>query len=178
MNITLDPRYVWRRLAPANLRYPTSEDIGNQQGSDQQDRTLLTCHTCSMVVLGGGRDNVRCPRCGAMVHHRKPRSLSRSWALLLAAVILYVPANVFPIMTVTYLGRAEADTILGRQRAGPGRGVANCHRCLYGKHSGANHQNPAVGMGLYCDRLGVVWSTQGAHIDLSYHGADRAMVDG
>ncbi|BDW89125.1 paraquat-inducible protein A [Thalassospira tepidiphila] len=112
MNITLDPRYVWRRLAPANLRYPTSEDIGNQQGSDQQDSTLLTCHTCSMVVLGGGHENVRCPRCGAMVHHRKPRSLSRSWALLLAAVILYVPANVFPIMTVTYLGRAEADTIL------------------------------------------------------------------
>jgi paraquat-inducible protein A len=112
MNITLDPRYVWRRLAPENLHYPTLDDIDNPTGADRQDRTFLTCHTCAMVVLGGGRGNVRCPRCGATVHHRKPRSLSRAWALLLAAVILYVPANFFPIMTVTYLGRAEADTIL------------------------------------------------------------------
>lgn len=112
MNVTLDPRYVWRRLAPENLRYPTSDDISSPENSDQQGRTLLTCHTCAMVVLAGGGEHVRCPRCGAVVHHRKPRSLSRAWALLLAAVILYVPANVFPIMTVTYLGRAEADTIL------------------------------------------------------------------
>jgi paraquat-inducible protein A len=112
MNVTLDPRYVWRRLAPANLHYPASDDIDTQVGSDPQSSTLLNCHTCAMVVRGGGHEKVRCPRCGAMVHHRKPRSLSRAWALLLAAVVLYVPANVFPIMTVTYLGRAEADTIL------------------------------------------------------------------
>ncbi|KJE35412.1 paraquat-inducible protein A [Thalassospira sp. HJ] len=109
MNVTLDSRYVWRRLAPGTLRYPTSDDIAD---ADHQKEPLLTCHTCAMVVLGNGRQDVRCPRCGDLVHLRKPRSLSRAWALLLAAVILYVPANVFPIMTVTYLGRGEADTIL------------------------------------------------------------------
>lgn len=112
MNVTLDPRYVWRRLAPANLTYPEVRDIQSKNSADQSNRTLLTCHTCAMVVEGNGKEHARCPRCGDMVHYRKPRSLSRAWALLLTAVILYVPANVFPIMTVTYLGRAEADTIL------------------------------------------------------------------
>ncbi|WP_417828744.1 paraquat-inducible protein A [Thalassospira sp.] len=112
MNITLDPRYVWRRLAPAGLVYPTTDILADQSNGDENSQTFMTCHTCAMVVLDDGTGHVRCPRCGDIVHHRKPRSLSRAWALLLAAVILYVPANVFPIMTVTYLGRAEADTIL------------------------------------------------------------------
>ncbi|NIY74496.1 paraquat-inducible protein A [Thalassospira sp. HF15] len=112
MNITLDPRYVWRRLAPTGLSYPEATDIKTQNSADQSTRTLLTCHTCAMVVDSRDKEHARCPRCGDMVHHRKPRSLSRAWALLVAAVILYIPANVFPIMTVTYLGRTEADTIL------------------------------------------------------------------
>jgi paraquat-inducible protein A len=46
------------------------------------------------------------------VHERKTNSVARTWALLLTATILYVPANVFPVMTVTSLGRAQSDTIL------------------------------------------------------------------
>jgi len=53
-----------------------------------------------------------CPRCGARLHHRKPRSLQRTSALLLAAAILYVPANLLPIMQTTSLGRVQSDTIL------------------------------------------------------------------
>lgn len=119
MNITLDPRTVWRRIAPAGLRYLTEDDLtesrsngsghNNAKGSDAG---LMTCHTCSMVVAARNVDHGHCPRCGAVVHLRKARSLSRAFALLLTAVVLYIPANVFPIMTVTYLGRAEADTIL------------------------------------------------------------------
>jgi paraquat-inducible protein A len=111
MNITLDPRYVWRRLAPKNLHYPTQYDLGAASAKPGGERNVLSCHTCSMVVLDNGV-STKCPRCGDQVHHRKPRSLSRAWALLVTAIILYVPANVFPIMKVTYLGRAEADTII------------------------------------------------------------------
>jgi len=54
-----------------------------------------------------------CPRCGTSLQHsRKPNSISRTWALLITAVALYIPANSFPIMTVTQLGKSEADTIL------------------------------------------------------------------
>jgi paraquat-inducible protein A len=55
---------------------------------------------------------VRCPRCGAALHRRIPRSLSRSWAFLLAAMLLYVPANTQPIMHTTTLGQSQSDTIL------------------------------------------------------------------
>ncbi len=53
-----------------------------------------------------------CPRCGAALHHRKPDSIRRTWALVLAAYIFYIPANVLPITTVIYVGRAQSDTIM------------------------------------------------------------------
>jgi paraquat-inducible protein A len=59
-----------------------------------------------------GRGRLRCPRCNAVLHRRIPRSLSRSWAFLIAAAMLYIPANVLPIMQVTSLGRTQADTII------------------------------------------------------------------
>ena len=116
MNVTLDPRNVWRRIAPASLRYLDQSDLAELSNGNSVSQArhygLLTCHTCAMVVQDQKDGHTRCPRCGDAVHQRKARSLSRAWALLATAVILYVPANIFPIMTVTYLGRSEADTIL------------------------------------------------------------------
>ena len=74
---------------------------------------LASCHDCALVVRApAGHGGARCPRCGAAIHTRKPNSIARTWALLITAVILYVPANVFPVMTVTSLGRAQSDTII------------------------------------------------------------------
>jgi paraquat-inducible protein A len=70
---------------------------------------LAGCHVCTQ--LSPARHH-HCPRCGAPLHLRKPHSLQRSWALLLTALILYVPANVYPIMQVTSLGQTQSDTIL------------------------------------------------------------------
>jgi paraquat-inducible protein A len=53
-----------------------------------------------------------CPRCGVALHARIPRSLSRTWAWLVAAIMLYLPANLLPIMHVTSFGRTRSDTIL------------------------------------------------------------------
>ncbi|MCC9622725.1 paraquat-inducible protein A [Thalassospira sp. MA62] len=114
MSVTLDPRSIWRRMAPVDLKYPTVDDFDANKGSHdpQSGARILTCHHCAMVVMTNGETSTTCPRCGGKVHYRKPRSLSRAWAFLVTAMVLYIPANVFPIMTVTYLGRAEADTIL------------------------------------------------------------------
>lgn len=73
---------------------------------------LVGCELCGLVSRhkSGGRS--RCPRCQQRLHSRKPESLSRTWAFLIAAAILYIPANVFPVMTVTYFGAGEPDTIL------------------------------------------------------------------
>ncbi len=77
--------------------------------------SLILCQDCHLLIKAGPlppHGNARCPRCGARVYRRKPNSLTRTWALTLAAAILYIPANVFPVMTVVSLGRSEPDTIL------------------------------------------------------------------
>jgi paraquat-inducible protein A len=72
------------------------------------------CHDCRLLcrLPEHGAHGANCPRCGAALHERKPRSLERTWAFLIAAALCYVPANVLPIMKITSLGRAQADTIL------------------------------------------------------------------
>jgi paraquat-inducible protein A len=54
-----------------------------------------------------------CPRCGSTVHERKPDSISRTWALVMAAIVLYIPANVYPVLTVIQLGAGQPSTIMG-----------------------------------------------------------------
>lgn len=76
---------------------------------------LASCHECSLTVrLPTSAHGVAlaCPRCGADVHRRKVDSIARSWALLIAAAVFYIPANLFPVMTVISLGKAQSDTIM------------------------------------------------------------------
>ena len=79
-----------------------------------RDLGLVSCHLCKLVVRlpGGAEGHPRCPRCGNALHSRLPNSLSRTWALLIASMILYIPANVLPIMTTTVLGTESPSTIL------------------------------------------------------------------
>ncbi len=77
---------------------------------------LFSCHSCHLLsrALAPGSDQRQvCPRCGAGLHLRKPHSIARTWALLIASAIFYVPANMLPITTVVSFGRAQSDTILG-----------------------------------------------------------------
>jgi paraquat-inducible protein A len=53
-----------------------------------------------------------CPRCGARLRLRKAASLSRTWTLLVAAMVLYIPANVLPIMQTESLFGGQTDTIM------------------------------------------------------------------
>ncbi|HWT80956.1 MAG TPA: paraquat-inducible protein A, partial [Candidatus Methylomirabilis sp.] len=76
-------------------------------------RGLLSCHVCGLLSRGGHRGRtLHCPRCSAPLHFRKPNSVARSWAFLVAAYILYIPANVLPIMETSSLFGAQADTIM------------------------------------------------------------------
>ncbi|RTZ76151.1 MAG: paraquat-inducible membrane protein A [Gammaproteobacteria bacterium] len=79
-----------------------------------RDLGLISCHLCKLVVRPpqGIDTPARCPRCGSELHSRLPNSLSRTWALLIASMILYIPANVLPIMKTTVLGTENPSTIL------------------------------------------------------------------
>lgn len=68
------------------------------------------CHTCLALV---GLAEGRCPRCASHVHDRIPHSLQRTVALLIAAAVLYLPANLLPIMTTDQLGQSTDSTIIG-----------------------------------------------------------------
>jgi paraquat-inducible protein A len=59
-----------------------------------------------------GAHEGRCPRCGVKLHFRKPDSIQRTWAFLIAAAVCYVPANLFPVLTTTTAAGPESDTIM------------------------------------------------------------------
>ena len=74
---------------------------------------LMACHTCGMLAKSPAHaHDVLCPRCAAHLHFRKPNSVSRTWAYLIAATILYIPANVLPVMETSSLFGGQRDTIM------------------------------------------------------------------
>jgi paraquat-inducible protein A len=74
---------------------------------------LLCCHACRLLSRPAPHSHeASCPRCGAPLHLRKPASTTRAWALLITAVILYIPANVLPMMHTSSLFGAQSDTIM------------------------------------------------------------------
>jgi paraquat-inducible protein A len=97
----LDRELVWRGLAPAASaladRDMTARSIG--------------CDVCGLVTRAWSGE--RCPRCRHALGERKENSVARVWACVVAAAILYVPANALPVMTIVRLGRGGARTILG-----------------------------------------------------------------
>ncbi len=76
---------------------------------------LLACEACDQVVRADAAHlhGLACPRCGEALHRRKPDSLNRTWALALTAAILYVPANLLPVLTVISFGQGAPSTIVG-----------------------------------------------------------------
>lgn len=72
---------------------------------------LLLCDTCLMVNSAGGILRPACARCGAHLYARKPGSLARTWAYLIAAAILYIPANLLPVMHSGSIFDSQTDTI-------------------------------------------------------------------
>lgn len=80
-----------------------------------RQRGMVNCHSCHLLCQLPSQEkngNISCPRCGAALHSRKNNSLARCWALLIAASILLIPANLLPITITSALGQTQADTIL------------------------------------------------------------------
>jgi len=102
-NATLHPETLWQLIGSG------TDDPASASSPD----ALIGCHECSHVSnVHHVQHGERCSRCEARLHHRKPNSIARSWALLVAAIILYIPANLYPIMTVISFGKGAPDTIL------------------------------------------------------------------
>lgn len=95
-----EPHEFWARV-----RYR-----GADAASVRAGEPTVSCRVCHLLLLE--RDgHEHCPRCGSGLASRIHDSINRTWALLWTAAILFVPANLFPIMTVSQLGRGDPDTI-------------------------------------------------------------------
>jgi paraquat-inducible protein A len=99
--IQLDERTVWEMLRPQR------RDPGRRPPPGQ----TIGCIICDLIV-GLENDGQRCPRCRARIHARKPGSIQRTLAFVIAGYLLYIPANTLPVLTTVQFGRQEHNTIL------------------------------------------------------------------
>lgn len=96
LELAIDRTALWQRIHPS----PTSEQT---PGPDWHG-----CGECGMVQPPGER----CVRCHHRLHRRKRDSLHRTAALVATGFILYLPANLYPVLTVVMLGKGQPSTIL------------------------------------------------------------------
>ena len=104
---TIDNDWMWFSLAGEPLAPENS-----RTGTTAAEQHLAGCPTCGLVNRLDASSR-RCQRCGERLHSRLPHSLQRTWALLIAAALLYLPANLYPIMITERLGDSNASTIIG-----------------------------------------------------------------
>ena len=107
----LDRQLMWEDMARRGI--PEPDDPEAALPVTVPTPGALACDTCGQVSRPGTAPHPRCPRCGSRLEHRKPNSLARTWALTLAAAVLYIPANIYPVLTVIQLGAGAPSTILG-----------------------------------------------------------------
>ncbi len=100
-----DAEIIWDQISAYKRPDLKHDNLGQTK--------MVNCHNCNLLTsLPVDAHNVCCPRCDSPLHFRKPDSLVRSSALLIAAIVLFIPANLLPMMVVTNLGSTEGDTIM------------------------------------------------------------------
>lgn len=96
-------------------RYAEDAGLVEQSGQGlQRDQPHGACRACGFIQnLAPDTEHVQCRRCSARLYWRKPESSSHTWAFVLAASVLYVPANLLPVMYIHVPTGTSAHTILG-----------------------------------------------------------------
>ncbi|MDB5777352.1 MAG: Paraquat-inducible protein [Herbaspirillum sp.] len=114
----------WRAARPAANGSARPDDVdfecwGEALSQKASGRAALTadglgviaCHACG-TVWRDACEGECCARCGAGLRRRKTKSIQRTWAFLIAACILYIPANLMPVMVTSTLFDEQRDTIM------------------------------------------------------------------
>ncbi|MDX2478815.1 MAG: paraquat-inducible protein A [Desulfuromusa sp.] len=103
---SVDHHMVWERLGGKFAK------VTNPSEKTMKLVSCEACHLLSRWPKNSEGQIVCCPRCSGEMHQRKPNSLMRTWALLIAAIIFYIPANVLPMTITSAVGSTSADTIM------------------------------------------------------------------
>jgi paraquat-inducible protein A len=117
----LDDRTVWEALpvkhpdarpaARARGRPDERSDERPTAGPTERTGNVLSCTVCDLIVSNARRGKA-CPRCGATLRSRKPNAIQLTAALVVAGYLLYIPANLLPVLTIMRFGREEQNTIM------------------------------------------------------------------
>ena len=99
-----EPSSIWPHTTTGEIELQS-------QGKTAAEQQLLSCHTCAYLVPMSAK-HTHCPRCQAPLHSRVHNSIARTWALIFTALLLLIPANIYPIMTVIRFGQGAPDTII------------------------------------------------------------------
>lgn len=116
-----DAVVVFREAAPA-ARFPAparavrtvTVTAGVTLAVRQAVDGIIACRICGLVqrtTVWPARGALRCARCDSVLHRHKANSRSRTAAFALAALFFYVPANIYPILRMNYLGRYSESTV-------------------------------------------------------------------
>ncbi len=97
----IDKHQIWQWIKHKE-KTPAVPEIKNRQ--------YQSCHVCTDVI---DSSKSICATCGARLHQRVNKSIQKTWALLFTSILLYIPANILPVMETKYLGEKTASTILG-----------------------------------------------------------------
>lgn len=115
MTTTVDKALFWRLL--------DSGDRAKENTASTEKRTfikndisalkcgIIQCHTCHKVVPEEF-NNSDCPRCGSTLQKRLPQTMHKTWALVMTSILMLFPANLLPIMEVSFLGIPDRSTIM------------------------------------------------------------------
>lgn len=107
---SVDADWMWFSLEDGEPLAPE----GTQTGAPATTQGVIGCATCGLINRPAPNTRKpRCLRCHERLHSRLPYSLQRTWALLAAAMVMYIPANLYPIMITTSLGKDSPSTIIG-----------------------------------------------------------------
>ncbi len=104
---SVDVSQIWQRMK--------FKPMVKGRGNTAAEQNMIVCHTCSLLMPSmelDGHAYIECPRCESHVHSRKTNSITRTWALVVTAIMILIPANVFPVMTISKLGKGAPSTIL------------------------------------------------------------------
>lgn len=104
----IDRGWLWEQFIPA---LPVT---GVKSGDTHLSGNHVSCHICHQINMPVSDKNRYCIRCHSYLHDYDPqKSLHQAWALVITAILFYIPANLYPIMHTASLGRSEPSTIMG-----------------------------------------------------------------
>ncbi|EGQ8579362.1 PqiA/YebS family transporter subunit [Vibrio cholerae] len=104
---SVDRFWLWQHFIPARIPQ------GVASGHTHCTHNHMNCHSCQQINPITSAKHPKCVRCGSRLHAYHPQlNLQWAWALLLAAIIFYIPANLYPMMYTVSLGKSEGSTIM------------------------------------------------------------------